>query len=278
MKTRFILFAMVLLLFACKESNQKIEVIEDYDKIYLPESQVTVPAVPVDESFNDQMKESFKSIVRKLEKEKGTTATVYSFSYRIYMNKNGKIEKIKSIKIDLPEGDVYSPQSDLTGLLIPEMESWEFTPATLSGKNVKYRKDLKVYVTDSNGNLSVELADKIVDMGNFNMENFDPDYNSKDYFVAVEEMPFPIGGLSAIQEKIVYPELAKRSGIEGKVYILAYINEKGIVDHAKVIKGIGAGCDEAALKAVKETKFSPGKQRGKPVKVQVSIPIVFKLN
>jgi len=273
MKTLFVSLFLFMFLFACKENNQQIEVLEDYDKIYLPESQVTVPAVPVEESFNDQMKETFKNIVRKLEKEKGTTATVYSFSYRIYMNENGRIEKVKSIKIDLPEEKVYSPQSDITGLLIPEMKKWKFTPATLSGKNIKYRKDLKVYVTGSNGNLSVELADKIVDMGNFDMN-----FNSKDYFVAVDEMPFPIGGLYAIQEKIVYPELAKRSGIEGKVYILAFISEKGIVDHAKVIKGIGAGCDETALKAVMETKFSPGKQRGKPVKVQVSIPIVFKLD
>lgn len=273
MKTRIILLAIVLLLFACKESNQKIEVIEDYDNIYLPESKVTVPAVPVDESFNDEMKETFRNIVRKLEQEKGTTATVYSFSYRIYFDENGEIEKIKSIKIPLPKGNIYSPQKEITKLLIPEMENWNFTPATLSGKNVKYRKDLKVYVVNSDGELNVEWADKIVDMG-----NFDRDYNSKDYLIAVEEMPFPIGGLYAIQENIVYPELAKRLGIEGKVYILAFINEKGIVDHAKVIKGIGSGCDEAALNAVIKTKFSPGKQRGKPVKVQVSIPIVFKLN
>jgi protein TonB len=97
------------------------------------------------------------------------------------------------------------------------------------------------------------------------------------YFVAVEEMPEPIGGIKGIQEKIVYPEIAKRAGVEGKVYILAFVDETGKVTKAQVLKGIGAGCDEAALKAVEETKFKPGKQRGKPVKVQVSIPIVFKL-
>jgi protein TonB len=97
------------------------------------------------------------------------------------------------------------------------------------------------------------------------------------YFVAVEEMPEPIGGIKAIQEKIVYPEIAKRAGVEGKVYILAFVDESGTVTKAQVLKGIGAGCDEAALDAVQKTKFKPGKQRGKPVKVQVSIPIVFKL-
>jgi protein TonB len=97
------------------------------------------------------------------------------------------------------------------------------------------------------------------------------------YFVAVEEMPEPIGGIAAIQNKIVYPEIAKRAGVEGKVYVKAFVDEKGNVTKVEIQKGLGAGLDEAAMKAVKETKFKPGKQRGKPVKVQVSIPIVFKL-
>ena len=97
------------------------------------------------------------------------------------------------------------------------------------------------------------------------------------YFVAVEEMPEPIGGIKAIQEKITYPEIAKRAGVEGKVYILAFVDENGNVTKAQVLKGIGAGCDEAAKDAVLQTKFKPGKQRGTPVKVQVSIPVIFKL-
>ncbi len=97
------------------------------------------------------------------------------------------------------------------------------------------------------------------------------------FFVAVEEMPEPIGGIKGIQERIKYPEIAKRAGVSGKVYIRAFVNEKGIVTKAEVIKGIGAGCDEEALRAVLATRFKPGKQRGKPVKVQVSIPILFKL-
>lgn len=97
------------------------------------------------------------------------------------------------------------------------------------------------------------------------------------YFVAVEEMPEPIGGVAGIQSKIIYPEIAKRAGVEGKVYVKAYVDKHGDVTKAVIIKGIGAGCDEAALKAVKETKFKPGKQRGKPVNVMVSIPVVFNL-
>ena len=97
------------------------------------------------------------------------------------------------------------------------------------------------------------------------------------YFVAVEEMPYPIGGIKAIHDLIRYPEIAKRAGIEGKVYILAYVNERGTVTKTEVLKGIGAGCDEAAEYAIENTRFSPGKQRGKAVKVKVMIPIIFKL-
>lgn len=101
---------------------------------------------------------------------------------------------------------------------------------------------------------------------------------SPDFFVAVEKMPQPVGGIEGIQKKIVYPEIAKRAGVQGRVFVKAFVDETGAVQKAEVIKGIGAGCDEAAVAAVMKTRFNPGEQRGKPVKVQVSIPILFKLN
>ncbi len=97
------------------------------------------------------------------------------------------------------------------------------------------------------------------------------------FFVAVEEMPEPIGGIAAIQSKIVYPEIAKRAGVQGRVFVKAYVDENGNVTKVELIRGIGAGCDEAAMTAVQSVKFKPGKQRGKPVKVQVTVPVLFKL-
>ena len=97
------------------------------------------------------------------------------------------------------------------------------------------------------------------------------------FFVAVEQMPEPIGGIGAIQSKIVYPEIAKRAGVQGRVFVKAYVDEKGNVNKVELIRGIGAGCDEAAMDAVKSVMFKPGKQRGKPVKVQVTVPVLFKL-
>jgi len=96
-------------------------------------------------------------------------------------------------------------------------------------------------------------------------------------FIVVENEPILIGGLEGIQKNIKYPELARRAGIEGRVFIQFIVDEGGNVIDPVVIRGIGGGCDEAALEAVKKAKFTPGKQRGKPVKVQYSLPITFRL-
>ena len=94
--------------------------------------------------------------------------------------------------------------------------------------------------------------------------------------MAAEVQPELIGGLKGIQSRIEYPELANKLGIEGKVFVQAVVDESGKVISVKTIKGIGGGCDEVAMDAVKDSKFIPGRQSGKPVKVQVTIPIVFK--
>ena len=96
-------------------------------------------------------------------------------------------------------------------------------------------------------------------------------------FEVVEEMPAPIGGIKAIQEKVHYTDLARRIELQGAVYIQAKIDKNGDVVEATVLKGIGGGLDEEALNAVTSTKFTPGKQRGKPVKVKMIIPIKFVL-
>ncbi|HKJ44697.1 MAG TPA: energy transducer TonB [Balneolales bacterium] len=106
----------------------------------------------------------------------------------------------------------------------------------------------------------------------------DTEENDKNtIFVVVERMPKLIGGLDNFQKTVEYPKLAKEAGIEGRVYVKFVINEKGNVVNPKVVRGIGGGCDQAAIEAVKKAKFVPGLQRGKPVKVWYTMPIYFKL-
>lgn len=92
-----------------------------------------------------------------------------------------------------------------------------------------------------------------------------------------EEFPEPIGGISAIQKKVEYPDIAKRVGLEGTVIIKTAIDENGNVIKTSILKSIGGGCDEAAIAAIEKTKFKPGYQMGRAVKVWMSIPIRFKL-
>jgi protein TonB len=103
------------------------------------------------------------------------------------------------------------------------------------------------------------------------------DDEEEDFFVVVEQMPAPIGGIGAVQKLVKYPEMARRAGIEGRVTVQFIVNEAGQVENPRVIRGIGGGCDEAALEAVKKAKFTPGMQRGRPVRVQFSLPVIFRL-
>lgn len=103
------------------------------------------------------------------------------------------------------------------------------------------------------------------------------DLSDEEFIPIPEELPQPIGGLKAIQEKVHFTEIARRAGVEGTVFIEAKINKEGNVVDAAVKKGLGAGLDEEALNAVLSTKFIPGKQRGKPVNVKMVIPIKFVL-
>jgi periplasmic protein TonB len=99
-----------------------------------------------------------------------------------------------------------------------------------------------------------------------------------DYLLAAEKMPAPIGGFEGIMKKISYPDMAQKTKTEGKVYVLIYVNEKGDVDDVKVVKGIGFGCDEEAVRAIKKTKFSPGVDKGVAVKAKFSLALTFKLS
>lgn len=104
-----------------------------------------------------------------------------------------------------------------------------------------------------------------------------PKEEEEQFFIVVENMPQLIGGLGKLQSQVTYPEMARRAGIEGRVTIQFIVNERGQVENPRVIRGIGGGCDEEALKAVSKARFTPGLQRGRPVKVQYSLPIVFRL-
>jgi TonB family protein len=102
-------------------------------------------------------------------------------------------------------------------------------------------------------------------------------------FDVVEEAPSFPGGMEAwgkfLTENLEYPALAKRMGVEGTVYLVFEVRADGSVQNVEILRGIGAGCDEEAMRVInKSPNWDPGKQRGRKVNVRMRLPIRFKLN
>lgn len=115
------------------------------------------------------------------------------------------------------------------------------------------------------------------------LDDEDPDETEPDFFIRVEDMPVYPGGDAAlmrdIMKNVVYPELAKETGTQGRVFVQFIVNKLGKVDKVQVVRGVDPLLDNEAIRAVKLLKgWTPGKQRGKPVNVSFTVPINFQLN
>lgn len=95
-------------------------------------------------------------------------------------------------------------------------------------------------------------------------------------FVAVEQKP-DCGGIASLREKVKYPKFAEHAGIEGRVIVQFIVNEEGTVTNPKIIREAHPLLNEEALRAVQQLQCTAGRQRGQPVKVQMSMPVVFRL-
>ena len=105
---------------------------------------------------------------------------------------------------------------------------------------------------------------------------------TEEIFIVVEENAEPKGGYAAfykfVSENIKYPAPARRMRIEGRVYVEFIVNKDGKISDAKTVKGIGGGCDEEAERIVLAApSWNPAKQRGRPVRQRMVLPITFKL-
>ena len=106
--------------------------------------------------------------------------------------------------------------------------------------------------------------------------------NGREIFTVVEEQPGYPGGdeprIRFLQENIIYPEEAKETGAQGKVYVTFVVETDGSLTDVRVLRGVGYGCDEEAVRVIKAMpKWIPGRQRGVPVRVQFNLPIKFTL-
>ncbi len=99
-------------------------------------------------------------------------------------------------------------------------------------------------------------------------------------FNVVEQQAEFDGGMDAfyqyVSKEMKYPLDARKKGIEGKVYVQFVVEKDGSISQVETVKGIGGGCDEEAERVIRKSPaFNPGKQRGKPVRVRMVMPILF---
>tara|TARA_R110002096_G_scaffold340345_1_gene533486 strand:- start:131 stop:805 length:675 start_codon:yes stop_codon:yes gene_type:complete len=130
--------------------------------------------------------------------------------------------------------------------------------------------------------LDVEITEETV-IEDIVFEEAPEEEVADEIFDIVEDQPTPPGGMSAfykfVGKSMKYPNQARRMGIEGRVFVQFVVDKDGTLTEIKAVKGIGAGCDEEAVRVLKSApKWKPGKQRGRPVKVRMILPITFKLS
>jgi len=130
--------------------------------------------------------------------------------------------------------------------------------------------------------LDVEITEETV-IEDIIFEEAPEEEEVEEIFDIVEERAQFPGGTKAMYSflgrGIDYPSSARRMGIEGKVYVQFVVSKDGSISNVNVIKGIGAGCDEEAARVITSMpKWTPGKQRGVPVKSRMIIPVHFKLS
>jgi TonB family protein len=113
-------------------------------------------------------------------------------------------------------------------------------------------------------------------------ESAEVNSNMDDIFTIVDNQPVPQGGMKTFYQYVVdhlkYPEVAKKEGIEGKVFVEFVIRKDGSVDQVKVLKGIHPSCDEEARRVISQSPaWTPGYHDGKAVDVRMILPITYKL-
>jgi periplasmic protein TonB len=196
--------------------------------------------------------------------------SLFAFTYAVYddtstKNLGDKDANMEEI-IEVPPTEQLPPPP-------PKIEQPQIVEVP---DNKKIEEEIEINMdaeTDVN-ETKVEVAAPVVEE-----EKEDPNT----IFTVVEETAAPIGGMSAFYEyvgkKIKYPAQARRMNIEGRVFVEFVIERDGSITDVKAIKGIGAGCDEEAERILQSApKWKPGKQRGKPVRQKMVLPIMFKLS
>lgn len=148
-------------------------------------------------------------------------------------------------------------------------------------KIIEVDDDEIIDIDDLDISLDIIEVDKIEDISDLFVE--DKKEEAEEIVVFAEKMPSFKGGQQAfyrfVSKNLKYPVQARRMGIEGKVFVHFVVDKDGSLNDIKIVRGIGAGCDEEVLRIIQKCPvWNPGKQRGNPVRVRMMLPITFRLD
>ena len=101
--------------------------------------------------------------------------------------------------------------------------------------------------------------------------------HGEEVFVVVESMPKMKGGMASLLQAVKYPTIARKQGVEGNVIVKIVVDEEGNPSAPIIMRSPSPLLEDAAVKAVMKQQFEPGRQRGRAVKVEVVIPVKFRL-
>ncbi len=134
--------------------------------------------------------------------------------------------------------------------------------------------DMDIFDTEFTEDAAVQIVD---------FSDEEEDVEEEEIFVIVEDMPGFDGGDSNkfreyIQKNLKYPDVAAENGIQGRVFVSFVVEPNGEVSNVRVVRGVDPALDREAVRVVESSpKWTPGKQRGKPVRVSFTFPIIFVL-
>ena len=183
------------------------------------------------------------------------------------VEKDGSVSNVKVVR------GIGGGCDEEAARVIAGMPKWQ--PGMQKGKPVRVNYMMPVFFK-----LTEDQPAKPVEKSDMSKVDMKPDKNG--VYQIVEEMPQFPGGENKLMEYIAknltYPQEARDKGIDGRVFVAMVIEKDGSVSNVKVLRGIGGGCDEEAVRVIKAMpKWKPGKMKGEAVRVRYQMPINFKL-
>ncbi|OOQ57670.1 energy transducer TonB [Mucilaginibacter pedocola] len=227
----------------------------------------------------------------------GVAVFVFAISFKTILNKlEGFIpkekEKVKITEVVLPPPPVdetKKPPPPPPEPPKPKVDQVRFPPPVVKPDNeVREKepptvKELEVADPGQKDQKGDPNADIRIDepVGNSDVKQV-VEENPNQIFTAVEQQPSFGNDENAfnkyLAKAIRYPAVARENNVQGRVILTFVVEKDGSLTDIKVLRGIGSGCDEEAIRALKASpKWKPGIQNGRPVRVQFSVPVAFAL-